>query len=90
MPVCWRYLNCMRRLAAVGPVNCKDVRPMRTHALLVGAIVVAAIALAMGSVAGCRRNLGRAIEEIQELEPKAKKRNAEVRKLTGVPDDEDK
>lgn len=63
---------------------------MKARLFAASVLAVAAIAVAIGSGFGCRGKLGRAIQGVKELEPKAKKRNEEIRKLTGVPDDKSK
>lgn len=62
---------------------------MKKQTFTVGAIVVVAIAAALGGAAGCGGNLGRAIHDLKELEPKAKQRNEEIRKMTGVPQEQE-
>ena len=60
---------------------------MKKQIFTVGAMAVLAFAVMVVSLPGCRGNVGRAIHELKELEPKAKQRNEEIRKMTGVPEE---
>jgi hypothetical protein len=52
--------------------------------------VAAVIVIGLASLSGCTADLRDVYKAVKQIEPDAKKRNQEIRELTGVPEEESK
>ena len=60
---------------------------MKSNKLIATTLAAIMLVGALSQIAGCTADPRGVLKAVKEVEPDAKKRNEEIRKLTGVPED---